>query len=273
DRRLASGVIAASGTLAQIIPPSLVLIVLADQLATDVGSMYEAAFVPGVVLAMLYATWIFIRSLASPNAAPGLPAEALAYHEASGRRGLISLGILTVVSGVVGYSVMKNTNVTNGADFVILAMSVAVAFSFAVAVVNWILFKLTGWRFLSKIAQQVTFVMVPPLSLIFLVLGTIFIGVATPTEGGAMGATGSLILAAFKRLFDRNPERFNFRILLQATESTAKLSAFVIFILIGARIFSLSFYGVNGHVWVEDHLRSLPGGLYGFLLIVNLSTF
>jgi TRAP-type mannitol/chloroaromatic compound transport system permease large subunit len=152
-------------------------------------------------------------------------------------------------------------------------MSVAVTFSFAVAVINWLCFKLTGLRFLSKIAQQVTFVMVPPLALIFLVLGTIFIGVATPTEGGAMGATGALVLAAFKRLLDRNPERFNYNIVLQATESTAKLSAFVIFILIGARIFSLSFYGVNGHVWVEDHLRSLPGGLYGFLLIVNLSTF
>jgi TRAP-type mannitol/chloroaromatic compound transport system permease large subunit len=273
DRRLASGVIAASGTLAQIIPPSLVLIVLADQLSTDVGSMYEGAFVPGIVLAGLYAGWIFVRSMISPDAAPGLPVEAIGYREESGGRGLISLAILTVISGFVGYAALKETDVKNGADFVILAMSVGVAFSFAVAVVNWVLYKLTGYRFLSKLAQQVTFVMVPPLALIFLVLGTIFIGVATPTEGGAMGATGALILAAFKRILDRNPARFNWSIVLQATESTAKLSAFVIFILIGARIFSLSFYGVNGHVWVEDHLRSLPGGLYGFLLIVNFSVF
>ncbi|MGE5511584.1 MAG: TRAP transporter large permease [Bacteroidota bacterium] len=273
DRRLASGVIAASGTLAQIIPPSLVLIVLADQLSTDVGSMYEGAFVPGIVLAGLYAGWIFLRSMISPDAAPGLPVEAIGYREESGRRGLISLAILTVVSGLVGYAALRETNVKNGADFVILAMSVGVAFSFAVAVVNWLLYKLVGYRFLSKLAQQVTFVMVPPLALIFLVLGTIFIGVATPTEGGAMGATGALILAAFKRILDRNPARFNWSIVLQATESTAKLSAFVIFILIGARIFSLSFYGVNGHVWVEDHLRSLPGGLYGFLLIVNFAVF
>ncbi|HVY52189.1 MAG TPA: TRAP transporter large permease subunit [Devosia sp.] len=273
DRRLASGVIAASGTLAQIIPPSLVLIVLADQLSTDVGSMYEGAFVPGIVLAGLYAGWIFVRSMISPDAAPGLPVEAIGYREESGRRGLISLAILTVISGFVGYAALKETDVKNGADFVILAMSVGVAFSFAVAVVNWVLYKLTGYRFLSKLAQQVTFVMVPPLALIFLVLGTIFIGVATPTEGGAMGATGALILAAFKRILDRNPARFNWSIVLQATESTAKLSAFVIFILIGARIFSLSFYGVNGHVWVEDHLRSLPGGLYGFLLIVNFAVF
>jgi len=273
DRRLAAGVIAASGTLAQIIPPSLVLIVLADQLSTDVGSMYEGAFVPGIVLACLYAFWIFIRSAISPNAAPGLPLEAIAYREESGRRGLLSLGLLTIVSGVVGYLVMRETNIRNGADFVILAMSVGVAFSFGVAAINWAIYKLTGFRFLSKLAQQVTFVMVPPLALIFLVLGTIFIGVATPTEGGAMGATGALVLAAFKRVLDRNPARFNWRIILQATESTAKLSAFVIFILIGARIFSLSFYGVNGHIWVEDHLRSLPGGLYGFLIIVNLAVF
>jgi len=115
----------------------------------------------------------------------------------------------------------------------------------------------------------VTFVMVPPLFLIFLVLGTIFIGVATPTEGGAMGASGAILLAVFKRWLDRNPNRFNMVLLRSAVEATAKLSAFVVFILIGARIFSLTFYGVNGHIWVEHLLTSLPGGQIGFLVFVN----
>ena len=115
-------------------------------------------------------------------------------------------------------------------------------------------------------AEQVTFVMVPPLALIFLVLGTIFIGVATPTEGGAMGAAGALILAMMKR-------RLTFDLTRQAVESTAKLSAFVVFILVGARVFSLTFYGVNGHRWVEELLVSLPGGQLGFLIFVNVFVF
>ena len=274
DRQLAAGVIAASGTLAQIIPPSLVLIVLADQLGADVGSMYEAAFIPGLILATLYAGWVFVKSMISPKSAPGLPADAIAFREDDGSRGLISFFIVAVLSALAGYFIMKRyTKVENGADFVILAMSVGVSFAFVLAMINWLVAKVSGVRILSRLAQQVTFVMVPPLALIFLVLGTIFIGVATPTEGGAMGATGALLLAAGKRWIDNEPRRFNWDIVRQATESTAKLSAFVIFILIGARIFSLTFYGVNGHVWVEDHLKALPGGLYGFLIIVNLSVF
>ena len=124
---------------------------------------------------------------------------------------------------------------------------------------------------MSRMAEQVTFVMVPPLVLIFLVLGTIFIGVATPTEGGAMGATGALILAVIKRRLDQSA-RFDL-IIKQAMESTAKLSAFVLFILVGARVFSLTFYGVNGHVWVEHLLTSLPGGQVGFLIFVNVFVF
>jgi tripartite ATP-independent transporter DctM subunit len=116
------------------------------------------------------------------------------------------------------------------------------------------------------LAEQVIFVMVPPLALIFLVLGTIFIGLATPTEGGAMGATGAMVLALMKR-------RLTWDLTRQATESTAKLSAFVVFILIGARVFSLTFYGVDGHRWVEEMLVSLPGGQVGFLVFVNLFVF
>jgi len=265
DRRVASGVIAASGTLAQIIPPSLVLIVMADQLGRSVGDMYEGAFIPGLALAGLYAVYVFIITLLFPKATPGLPAEVIGFREASGSRGLTSLAVLAVVSGVFGWFMMRDSQ-THGADFVVLSMFFSIIFAFGVAVLNWLVNRFTGFRFLSHIAQQTTFVMVPPLFLIFLVLGTIFIGVATPTEGGAMGASGALILGALKR-------RLSWDLIRQATESTAKLSAFVVFILIGARVFSLTFYGVSGHVWVENLLVSLPGGQFGFLIFVNAFVF
>jgi tripartite ATP-independent transporter DctM subunit len=265
DRRVASGVIAASGTLAQIIPPSLVLIVMADQLGRSVGDMYEGAFIPGIVLAGLYALYVFIVTVVYPKATPGLPAEAVGFREPGGSRGLTSLAVLTIVSGVFGWLMMRNST-SRGADFVVLSMFFGIMFAFGVAVINWLTNRLVGFRFLSHIAQQTTFVMVPPLFLIFLVLGTIFIGVATPTEGGAMGASGALILGALKR-------RLNWDLIRQATESTAKLSAFVVFILIGARVFSLTFYGVSGHLWVEHLLVSLPGGQVGFLLFVNAFVF
>src|SRR5262249_33334201 len=119
---------------------------------------------------------------------------------------------------------------------------------------------------LSRLAEQVIFVLIPPLALIFLVLGTIFLGWATPTEGGAMGATGALVMAIARR-------RLSIKLLRQAMESTAKLSTFVVFILVGARVFSLTFYGVNGHVWVEHLLTGLPGGQLGFLIVVNFFIF
>jgi tripartite ATP-independent transporter DctM subunit len=316
DRRLASGVIAASGTLAQIIPPSLVLIVMADQLGRSVGDMYEGAFIPGLVLSLLYAGYVFMVSMIWPKAAPGLPVEDVGFREPSGARGVWQLGLLTLFSGVVGYYVIKQTDVRAGADFVVLTMSVGVVVSFLCAVFNrvfgsqrvvltaivtvafivgWYVLKQAGWqrtallsealaagalyalaaglierltgrRIVSKLAEQVTFVLVPPLGLIFLVLGTIFIGVATPTEGGAMGAAGAIILAVIKR-------RMTFDLTRQAVEATAKLSAFVLFILVGARVFSLTFYGVNGHVWVEHLLTSLPGGQTGFLIVVNIMIF
>ena len=324
DRRLASGVIAASGTLAQIIPPSLVLIVLADQLGRSVGDMYEGAFIPGLVLTALYAGYVFLTTMIFKNAGPGLPQDAIGYREPSGARGVWQLGVLALFSGVVGYYVMLQTGIRGGADFVILLISVGVVVALFCALMNrflgaqrvvisavitaalvglyfyltgrnagttWVVLvemlaaaaayalvvglveRFTGLRLMSKMAEQVTFVMVPPLLLIFLVLGTIFIGVATPTEGGAMGALGAVILAALKRYLDNNPKRFNFTLVRQATEATAKLSAFVLFILIGARVFSLTFYGVNGHLWVEHLLTSLPGGATGFLIVVNVMVF
>lgn len=265
DRRVAAGVIAASGTLAQIIPPSLVLIVMADQLGRSVGDMYEGAFIPGLVLALLYAVYIFLVSIIFPKATPGLPAEAIGFREDDGGRGLFSVLVLALVSGLFGYLVMSRFE-TRGADFVVLTMFIGIAFAFLVAVVNWACDRLFKFRFLSRIAQETTFVMVPPLLLIFLVLGTIFVGIATPTEGGAMGAVGALVLGLIKR-------RLSFDLIRQAVESTAKLSAFVVFILVGARVFSLTFYGVNGHVWVEELLVGLPGGQMGFLLFVNAFVF
>ena len=265
DRRVASGVIAASGTLAQIIPPSLVLIVMADQLGRSVGDMYEGAFIPGITLAGLYAGYTFLVTMLFPKATPGLPAEAVGFREADGGRGLTSLGILAVVSGVFGWFMMRNST-SHGADFVVLSMFFGIVFAFGMAVVNWATNRFLGFRFLSHMAQQTTFVMVPPLFLIFLVLGTIFIGVATPTEGGAMGASGALILGGLKR-------RLSWDLVRQAVESTAKLSAFVVFILVGARVFSLTFYGVSGHIWVENLLTSLPGGQVGFLIFVNAFVF
>jgi TRAP-type mannitol/chloroaromatic compound transport system permease large subunit len=265
DRRVASGVIAASGTLAQIIPPSLVLIVMADQLGRSVGDMYEGAFIPGLVLSLLYALYVFIVTVLYPKAAPGLPLEAVGFREPDNSRGLPSLGILAVASAAFGWLMMRHSE-SHGADFVVLTMFFSILFAFGVAVINWLTTRFLGFRFLSHMAQQTTFVMVPPLFLIFLVLGTIFIGVATPTEGGAMGASGALILGALKR-------RLTWDLVRQATESTAKLSAFVVFILVGARVFSLTFYGVSGHIWVENLLTSLPGGQVGFLIFVNAFVF
>jgi tripartite ATP-independent transporter DctM subunit len=205
---------------------------------------------------------VFLVTVVYPDRAPALPKEAQTLNDADGKARRLSLLVVTIISGVIGYIVIKRTGQSPGADFVVLTMTVAVAVSFVIAVVN----KVLGLKLLSRMAEQTIFVMVPPLALIFLVLGTIFIGLATPTEGGAMGAAGAMILAIMKR-------RLSWDLLRQATESTAKLSAFVVFILVGARVFSLTFYGVNGHVWVEHLLTSLPGGQTGFLIFVNILIF
>ena len=199
DRQIATGVIAASGTLAQIIPPSLVLIVMADQLGRSVGDMYAGALIPGLVLTALYTGYVVLTTIVRPTAAPALPLAAR---------------------------------------------------------------SLRGWT----LARRVVVALLPPLFLIFLVLGTIFIGIATPTEGGAMGASGALLLALAR-------QRMTFSLMKQALDTTAKLSCFVIFILIGSTVFSLTFRAVNGDLWVEHLLTSLPGGQIGFLLVVNAMVF
>ena len=199
SHRFASGVIAASGTLAQIVPPSLVLIVLADQLGRSVGDMYTAALIPALALAAMYLVYAAGMAIVRPHAVPALPPEA---RSARGR---------------------------------VLALRVVTS-------------------------------LVPPLVLRFLVLGTIFVGIATPTEGGAMGATGALVLALARR-------RLDLALLRQAMESTALLTSFVIFILVGSTVFGLTFRAVDGDLWVERLLTDLPGGALGFLIVVNALVF
>src|SRR5438132_14820 len=154
DRRVASGVIAASGTLAQIIPPSLVLIVMADQLGRSVGDMYEGAFIPGLTLAGLYAVYVFFLTILFPNVAPGLPAEAVGFRQKDGARGLMSLAVLTAASTAVAILAMRGSD-THGADYVVLTMFIGIVFAFAVSIVNWLCDKLLGFRFLSRLGQQV----------------------------------------------------------------------------------------------------------------------
>ena len=199
SKQMATGVICASGTLAQIIPPSIVLIVLADVLGASVGDMYKGAMLPGLMLVALLMAFVLIVSIVKPATLPALPAEA----------------------------------------------------------------RLLRGRALYRHALLV---MVPPLVLMFLVLGTIFIGVATPTEGGAMGAVGALVLAWLKK-------RLSMRVLTQALEQTTRLASFVMFILIGSTVFSLVFRAVNGDLWVERLFGLVPGGVVGFLIVVNLIVF
>jgi TRAP-type mannitol/chloroaromatic compound transport system permease large subunit len=255
DRRLAAGVITASGTLAQIIPPSLVLIVMADQLGRSVGDMYQGAFLPGLSLAALYAVYVLLTTIVRPQAAPALPPEALTIREESGRAGYASLFAIVALAFAAGWLLTAYMHP-------IWASGLAGLGAYAVALGD----RFAGLGLLSRLARQVVIVMMPPLALIFLVLGTIFVGIATPTEGGAMGAAGALILALAKR-------RLDWPLLNQAMNSTAKLSSFVIFILIGSSVFSLVFRGVNGDLWVESLLTSLPGGQLGFLIVVNLMVF
>jgi TRAP-type mannitol/chloroaromatic compound transport system permease large subunit len=266
DRRVATGVIAASGTLAQIIPPSLVLIVLADQLARSVGDMYRGAFIPGFVLTGLYALYILLIAIFKPQWVPALPPEARTIREDDGASGLKSLGVLTAVSALAAlafehwYEGLYPTASTE--EKVVLTLMVAIGLAFVLAVLN----RATGLKLLSRMAERVTFVLIPPLALIFLVLGTIFLGIATPTEGGAMGATGALIMALVRK-------RLSWSLLKQAMDTTAKLSSFVLFILIGATVFNLAFQGVDGNRWVEHLLADLPGGQLGFLIVVNILVF
>ena len=274
DRRLASGVIAASGTLAQIIPPSLVLIILADQLGRSVGDMYKGAFVPGFILTGFYVLYVVLLAFIKPQWVPALPPEARVFREKDGSSGLPSLVILTIVSSALAIYIGRNMAAVHTwwegklvekvalDETIVVAMCAGVLLAFIIAVIN----KVTRMGLLSRMAERVTFVLIPPLLLIFLVLGTIFLGIATPTEGGAMGALGAFIMAMARG-------RLNMPLLKQALNTTIKLSCFVVFILIGSTIFGLVFQGVDGPRWVEHLLSGLPGGQIGFLIVVNVMIF
>ena len=199
DMRIGTGVIAASGTITQVIPPSLVLIVLADQIGVSVGDMYLGAIGPSVLQITVFTLFILAVSVFAPHRVPPLPKEAR---------------------------------------------------------------TLRGWPLIAKVLWG----MVPSLVLIFLVLGTIFLGLATPTEAGAMGAVGSIVLAVLHR-------RYTNEMMWQAMTSTMRITAMVVFILVGATVFSLVFQGVNGGRWIEHLLSHLPGGTVGFLIFVNLFIF
>jgi len=273
NRSIATGTITASGTLAQALPPSLVLIVLADQMGRSVGDMYEGALLPGLMLVGFYLIFIVAIAITRPTWVPALPAEARIYREENGASGHKSLLILLLVAGAIGFAwsrvhesimnpLLKRTFPAPGDEVFIMSMTVASLVALALALAN----KLFKLHLISRLAQQVTFVLIPPLVLIFLVLGTIFLGVATPTEGGAMGALGALIMAAAKR-------KLKLPMLKQALDSTAKLACFVLFILIGSTVFSFTFNAADGHKWVEHLFDALPGGAWGFLIVVNLLIF
>jgi tripartite ATP-independent transporter DctM subunit len=256
--RLATGTIAASGALVQIVPPSLVLIVMADQLGQPVGDMYRGAVVPGLILVAAYCLYVFVVTVLRPGMAPALPPEARRF-----RGGGLSLAVLAAL-GVAAYVALEQLVFAGLRGEVAIVWSAvgAGAAVFAVTLAN----RALGLGLLSELAERVVFALMPPLALIFLVLGTILLGVATPTEGGAMGAVGALLLALARRKLDLGQ-------LFQALDATTRLSAFVMFIVIGARVFALTFYGVNGNVWMEELLLALPGGEYGFLIVVSVIIF
>ena len=199
SKPLATGVITASGTLGQIIPPSVVLVVLADQLGVSVGDLFIGAFVPGVLLATLYMLYAVGVAIFRPKAAPALP-----------------VADRTVATG--------------------------------------------------ELVRRIFFVMLPPVLLILVVLGSIFAGIATPTESGALGAAGAMLLAMLNKRLTRESLR-------KTMEETAKLTAMVMMLLIASTAFALIFRGLDGGIWIEELLTNLPGGVIGFLLVANLAIF
>jgi tripartite ATP-independent transporter DctM subunit len=199
DKQLATGVILSSGTLAQLIPPSLVLVVLSDQLGVAVSDLFLGALIPGLLLAGSYGLYVLVLALVRPQVAPALPASERTQQ---------------------------------------------------------------GWALLRRSLHAI----VPPVLLIFAVLGSIFFGIATPTEAGAVGAVGACLLAAMNR-------RFNWALLQAAATATARITGLVIMILVCSTFFSVVFDGLGGNTLFKDLLTSLPGGYWGFIIVANLVIF
>ncbi|MBE9075700.1 TRAP transporter large permease subunit [Romeria aff. gracilis LEGE 07310] len=199
SKDLSAGVIAASGTLGQIIPPSIVLVVLADQLGISVGDLFIGSLIPGLLMALAFIAHVAVIAVIRPELVPPLPVELL---------------------------------------------------------------RVKGRSLLLKVVQ----VMIPPLVLILLVLGSIFFGIATPTEAGALGALGALLLALINR-------QLSWRGLWEVCDSTLRTTSMVTFILIGSTAFSLVFRGLRGDRFIFDALTQLPGGQVGFLLVSMLTIF
>ncbi len=273
NRAIAAGTITASGTLAQILPPSLVLIVLADQLGVSVGDMYAGAMLPALMLIGIYLLFVIGVAIVKPQWVPPLPPEARIYNEAngaSGHKSLIGVMVLAVAAGYA-WSQVHNQMMHRwfdriadapGDETFIMSMLAGALLALVLALAN----KGLRLGLLSKLAERVTFVLIPPLVLIFLVLGTIFLGIATPTEGGAMGAVGALIMSLARR-------RLSLPLLKQALENSARLAIFVMFILIGSTVFGFTFNAADGHIWVKELFSGLPGGQLGFLIFVNTLVF
>jgi tripartite ATP-independent transporter DctM subunit len=205
NMRYATGVLAASGTITQLVPPSLVLVVLADQLGRSVGDMYKGAWGPSILQVLIFALYTFLLTRIKPNFLPGVPVEAR---------------------------------------------------------------TLNGWALWGKCLRGI----IPSAILIFAVLGSmgglpgLDVAIATPTEAGAMGCVGALVLAAIHKRLSKD-------LLWEAMTGTMRLTAMVVFILIGSRVFSMVFQGVDGAKWVEHLLTGLPGGQLGFLIVVNIFVF
>jgi len=205
NMRYATGVLAASGTITQLVPPSLVLVVLADQLGKPVGDMYKGAWGPSLMQIAMFALYTFAVGMVKPDYVPGVPKEAR---------------------------------------------------------------TLNGWALWGKCLKGI----IPSMALIFTVLGSMGglpfqdHAIATPTEAGAMGVVGAMILAAMNR-------RLTWALTWEAMQGTMRLTAMVVFILIGSRVFSQVFQGVDGAKWVEHLLTGLPGGQAGFLIVVNIFVF
>jgi len=199
DKQLASGVIVASGTLAQLIPPSLVLVILSDQIGVSVGDLFLGALIPGLMLSGSYMLYILALAIIKPNMVPALPPD------------------VPIPQG-------------------------------------------------SALFKQVIKAVIPPLLLIFAVLGSIFFGLATPTEAGAVGAVGACLLAAINK-------RLNPQLLRDGAHATAVITALVLMILFCSSLFSLVFDALGGKTWITAILTSLPGGYLGFLIVSNIAIF